>query len=155
MDSFFNWYNKLTDYLEAGFTTGIVSFGVADFKYYVSNNLSDNVQARIARTKSSDGWQESITRDGDKLDAKDLAAARLSLNWDINPDAKLLIQAKHIVDKFDNLYMTVTGDVSYKAPVAAQKDLKPLSMTILWLMRYSHRKLRSKLVNFFMGKKYY
>lgn len=64
--------NKPTDSLEMGADLGYNSFNEAELEFFVSNSLTDSVNARFSlkTIQSSEGWQESLTRD-DKLGEKD------------------------------------------------------------------------------------
>lgn len=72
---------KPTAHNTAGGTISYSSFNTVDLQGHASGPLSETLNARIAvRSVTSDGWQESYTRD-DSLGAQNLVQGRLLLDW--------------------------------------------------------------------------
>lgn len=99
---------KPTSEFEAGFNAGISSYETFDFSGYLSGPLSDYSRGRIAlaTTQSGEGWQESLSRPGDKLGELDKMAVRGSIDWDIADNLNLLFNLHYNDDQSDNLAPT-------------------------------------------------
>lgn len=97
-----------TEQFEAGLSAGIGSYETVDLSAFLSGPLSERLRARlaVAAVQSGDGWQESLSRPGDKLGELDQAAIRASIDWDISDSASLLLIAHHNDDQSDNLAPT-------------------------------------------------
>ncbi|MEJ1962721.1 MAG: TonB-dependent receptor [Gammaproteobacteria bacterium] len=99
---------KPTKDFNAGVNVDFSRFNVLDVDGYVSDSLSDNVQARLAAkvVHSNEGWQESISRPGDTLGAKDEIALRAITNVDFSDSVKLLLSAHWDRDRSENVAPT-------------------------------------------------
>jgi len=95
--------NQPSDEFAAGFNTSYGRFGIFNFEGFVTGALGDSVQARLAfkTTQSSKGWQKSTTRD-DKLGKLDSTAVRALFNFDINENARILLNLHYVNDQSDN-----------------------------------------------------
>ena len=107
---------------EAEVKAGYSSFQTFDGEGYVSGPLSENVRGRLAftTTQSSEGWQESLTRPGDKLGKKDIYALRGLLDADFGP-VNALLKLQYIKDNSDNKANTaydgrIVGLTEYALP---------------------------------------
>lgn len=106
--------NKPTEDFAAGVSVTASSFFTMDVEGFVNGSLSDNVQGRLAvkATRSTDGWQESLTRPDDKLGEKDVQAFRGLLNFDLSDSTSLLVNVHHVNDGSDNRANTAyNGDI--------------------------------------------
>lgn len=94
---------KPTEEFEAGIRASYSSYETVDLEGFVSGELTDSVQGRVAfkTTQSGEGWQESLTRN-DELGEKDINAIRTIFNFDINEKASLLLNLHYIKDQSDN-----------------------------------------------------
>ena len=114
--------NKPTKETEAGINLDYGRFETVDVEAYVSGSLSESVQARLAikSVNSGEGWQESITRPDDILGERDELAMRLTVNFDINEDASLLLKLHRFDNDSDNIAGTPTS--IFGVPVTTQFD---------------------------------
>ena len=94
--------NLPTTELQGGIRAGYSSFQTWDVEGFLSGPLSDNVRGRVAftATKSSEGWQKSLTRD-DALGEKDVFAIRGLLDADLGP-LNALLRVQLVKDESDN-----------------------------------------------------
>jgi len=94
--------NLPTAELQGGIRAGYGSFQTWDVEGFLSGPLTDNVRGRIAftTTRSSEGWQESLTRD-DALGEKDVFAVRGLLDADLGP-LNALLRVQLVKDESDN-----------------------------------------------------
>lgn len=76
--------NRPGDVFESGFDASYSSFQTFDLEAFASAPLSDALGARLAArtTNSGEGWQDSLTRDGDHLGKKNKQSARLGVDWE-------------------------------------------------------------------------
>jgi iron complex outermembrane receptor protein len=97
-----------TKEFEAGITLGYGSYQTFNGEGYLSGPFSDRVRGRIAftTTQSSEGWQKSITRPGDKLGELDKKAVRAMLDADITDGFNALLKVYYNDDQSDNLAPT-------------------------------------------------
>lgn len=105
--------NKPTEEFEAKIIGSFGRFGIFDAEGFVSGSVSDNVQGRFAfkTTQSSEGWQQSLTRD-DELGERDLIAVRGMLNFNLGDSADLLLNVHYVQDQSDNKANTAyNGDL--------------------------------------------
>lgn len=95
---------KPTEESEAGFSASFSSFNTVDFEAYVGGSMGERVNGRFAlkTTQASKGWQESVTRPGDKLGKKNVFAFRGMLDIDLAENVDLLLKASHVNDQSDN-----------------------------------------------------
>lgn len=109
---------KPTEETRAGISLGFDNFETLDVEGFVSGSISDSVQARVAikTVQLGEGWQESITRPGDKLGERDDFAVRGLINWDINKDASLLLSLRHFRDQSETLAMAPTTSGIFPQP---------------------------------------
>jgi len=100
--------NKPSDEFEAGFNVSYGRFNVFDLEGFVTGGLGDSVQGRVSfrTTQSNKGWQKSLTRD-DELGELDSTAVRALFNFDINDDARILLNFHYVNDQSDNKANTV------------------------------------------------
>lgn len=108
---------KPTEEFEAGFTASYGRFDVFDLEGFVSGGLTDTVQARLAfkTTQSSEGWQESPTRD-DELGEKDVNAVRILINFNLSENVGLLLNLHYVEDQSDNKASTAYDSVAEGLP---------------------------------------
>ena len=99
---------KPTADFQAGITVGYSTFDLADLEGYISGPLGESIRGRVAvRTlQSSEGWQESLTRD-DELGELDTMAIRAMLEIDLGDSATLMLSARYVDDQSDNKANTV------------------------------------------------
>ena len=76
--------NRAGAEFETGFNASYGSYETFDLEGFVSTPLGESLGARFAArtTHSGEGWQDSITRQGDHLGKKNKQAARLGIDWD-------------------------------------------------------------------------
>lgn len=76
------------------------SYGVNGF---INGGIAPNLNGRLAFSieKADQGWQESVSRPGDRLGKVDKAAARLSLSWEPSPSARFLLTGNWWRDNSD------------------------------------------------------
>jgi len=112
--------NKPTEEFEAGVKATVANFGVLDFEGFVSGGLSDAVRGRLAikSTRSSEGWQESLTRD-DELGEKDVLAVKSLFDIDISEDVSLLLKFHYVDDQSDNKAQTAFNGLDAGLPRVA------------------------------------
>lgn len=95
---------------QAGLVVDYGRFGVADVEGYgtgaIANDLLGRISFKAIRTLGDQGWQESVSRPGDRLGKKNLGAVRGQLNWLISEDASLFLTAHWNRDKSDNVAPT-------------------------------------------------
>lgn len=106
--------NKPTDEFEAGVTVGYSRFSVFDLEGYISGPLGNAVNARLAfkTEQSSEGWQESLTRD-DELGEKDVTAIRALFDFALGENADLLLNVHYVDDQSENKANTAyNGDLA-------------------------------------------
>jgi len=120
--------NKPTDSLEMGADLGYNNFNEAELEFFVSDSLTDSVNGRFSlkTIQSSEGWQESLTRD-DKLGEKDQLAMRTLFDIALNDDASLLLNLHYVKDKSDNKANTtydgtIAGLNEYSRPYVGLED---------------------------------
>jgi iron complex outermembrane receptor protein len=99
---------KPTDQFEVGISLDYGRFEVLDVEGYVSGPLTSSARGRLAvkTVQSDEGWQQSLSRPGDKLGEKDSFAIRGLLEFDLNADASLLLNLRYSQDKSDNVAPT-------------------------------------------------
>lgn len=95
--------NKPTEEFEAGINLSYDSLTTQDVDGFISGSMSDSVNGRFAikSSRSSEGWQKSLTRN-DELGKKDQLAMRGLLSFDLNEDANLSLNLHYVKDKSDN-----------------------------------------------------
>ena len=95
--------NKPTDEFGAGLIGSYGNYSAWEVEGFVSGGITDSVQGRLAfkTTQSSEGWQESTTRN-DELGEKDATAFRGILNIDFSDDVNLLLIGHYIKDESEN-----------------------------------------------------
>ena len=120
--------NKPTEEFTAGVTASYSSFQTFDLEAYVSGAITENAQGRLAikSITSSEGWQESLTRD-DELGEKDIQSVRAMLNIDLTDNAELLLTAQYIDDQSENSAATAYSGTEiglgpFSAPYLALAD---------------------------------
>ncbi|WP_241263097.1 TonB-dependent receptor [Parahaliea mediterranea] len=94
--------NKPTREFEAGVIGSYGSYETFDLEGFVSGG-NDLVQGRLAlkTTQSSEGWQESTSRD-DELGEKDATAVRGIINVDATDTLRFMLIAHYVKDQSDN-----------------------------------------------------
>jgi iron complex outermembrane receptor protein len=120
--------NKPTDSLEMGADLGYNSFNEAELEFFVSDSLTDSINGRFSlkTIQSSEGWQESLTRD-DKLGEKDQLAMRTLFDITLNDDLSLLLNLHYVKDKSENTANTtydgkIVGLNEYNTPYVGLED---------------------------------
>lgn len=99
-----NYISRLpTRDFEAGLNVGYGSFQTFEGEAFVSGPLTEHVRGRLAvtATNSSEGWQRSTTRPGDKLGKKNVYAIRGLVDADLGP-VNALLKLQYIKDDSDN-----------------------------------------------------
>ena len=114
--------NQPTDTLDASMSVGFSSFETLDISGHVSGPIADGVRARLAftTTQSGEGWQHSLTRDGDTLGRQNVYAVRGLLSFDI-ADGQLDLKAQYLRDQSENkanttVNGTLVGDQEFALP---------------------------------------
>lgn len=93
---------KPTKSLEAGARVSYERFGKVDASGYISGPLSSNMEARFAaRAVSGGAWQQSMTRNDDKLGDSDELYGRLLVNWQPTNNLRLSLNVNGWTDKGD------------------------------------------------------
>ncbi len=117
--------NQPTEEFEAG-----VSVDAGNFKYiradaFVSGALGDSVGARLAvtSTQQREGWQESVSRPGDKLGEIDELGARLILTWTPSDTVDVALNLTANRDRSDGQAAFVQELTSAAVPVNTQPGL--------------------------------
>lgn len=97
-----------TSEFEAGITLGYASYQTFNAEGYLSGPFGDRVRGRLAftTTQSNEGWQESISRPGDKLGELDKKAVRAMLEADVTENFGALLKVYYNDDQSDNLAPT-------------------------------------------------
>jgi len=111
--------NKPTDDFESSVTLGYGRFQTFDAEGFISGPLTDVIRARLAfkTTQSSDGWQQSITRD-DELGELDRTGVRLLLDADFGESVDALLAVNWWQDNSDTLAPQLL-DINYQNPANA------------------------------------
>ncbi len=96
---------KPTDTFQAGASVEIGNYETFNAEGFVSGPVSDNLRLRLAvrQETSGQGWQESVSRPGDRLGEKDRSAARLSLDWTPTDRLQVLLGASWWQDQSDTV----------------------------------------------------
>ncbi len=97
-----------TDEFEAGFTAGIANYSQYELEGYASGALSDTARARVAfkTVQRQDGWQESLSRPGDKLGEVETYSIRALLDWDVSEDFAASFNVHYNDDQSDGIATT-------------------------------------------------
>ena len=100
----------------AGVTASYGSYSTWDVEGFVTGG-NDLAQGRLAvkTLQSSEGWQESLTRN-DELGEKDASALRAMVNFDLGDSAQLLLSAHYVKDQSENKANTAYGGSSVGLP---------------------------------------
>lgn len=92
---------KPTDAPEFGLNASLGRFLATDVEAYASGPLANNLRARVAvRTRHSDGWQESATRD-DEHGETHVTSGRLILDWEPTSALSFELNVNGFIDKSD------------------------------------------------------
>ncbi|MEE4379176.1 MAG: TonB-dependent receptor [Candidatus Competibacteraceae bacterium] len=96
--------NKPTEEFESRISTTYGRFDTLNVDGFVSGSITDNVQARLAAkvVNSSEGWQESVTRDDD-LGEQDKLALRLSLAAQLGDNTDVAFNLGYWKDESDTI----------------------------------------------------
>lgn len=95
---------KPTDAPKAGVSLGYGRFNEIAADAFVSGPLSDTLRGRIAvRQESMGGWQQSLTRPGDRLGRERFYNGRLLLDWTPTDKLSFELGASGWIDKSDSL----------------------------------------------------
>lgn len=99
---------KPTSEFDGGVTVDYSRFNIFDVESFVSGPLSDAAQGRLAvkYVKSNEGWQQSLSRPGDTLGARDELGLRGLLNLQIGDNASLLLNLHYFRDRSENMAAT-------------------------------------------------
>ncbi len=97
-----------TNELAAGVKLGYGRYETLDAEGYISGPFSDRVRGRLAfaATNSGQGWQESLSRPGDKLGKIDRKAVRGILDMDVTDTMQAMVKAYYNKDDSDNIAPT-------------------------------------------------
>lgn len=102
--------NKPTDIFSAGFDASYGRFDELDVSGHVSGPLTDTLAGRLAlRSITSDGWQKSITRPGDRFGGQDKVAGRLLLEWSPLETLNVTLNANGWIDRSDTIAFQIVG----------------------------------------------
>ena len=95
---------KPTEEFEAGIKVDYSRFNVLDLEGYVSGAVTDAVRGRLAvkHITLSDGWQRSITREGDELGEEDNIAVRGLFDIDVSDNLSALLNIRYYNDQSEN-----------------------------------------------------
>ncbi len=96
---------KPTDYYEGGVSIEIGNYETVNTEGYASGPVTDDLNFRFAmrQENSGEGWQESLSRPGDKLGQKDRLAARFTLDWTPTDRLQVLLGASWWKDQSDTV----------------------------------------------------
>ncbi len=99
---------KPTDTFEAGVIATYGNFDTLEFEGYASGPFSDRVRGRVAfkTVQRFDGWQESLSRPGDKLGEMETYSVRGLLDIDVTDDLSLLLNVHYNDDQSDSIAST-------------------------------------------------
>lgn len=93
---------KPTDTLETGVDASFGRFRDIDASGFLSGPIADNLSARLAvRTRQSDDWQVSATRD-DEIGSTNMVMARLLVDWVSENGLAVGLNANGFIDKSDS-----------------------------------------------------
>ncbi|BCW88428.1 Vitamin B12 transporter BtuB [Alphaproteobacteria bacterium SO-S41] len=97
--------NKPSDEAAGSLTAEVGNFGTYNAEGYVTGALADNLQGRLSfRTEdSTEGWQESSTRPGDKLGEVHRYGARGELAWQASDKLTFDFSLSGWINKSDSL----------------------------------------------------
>jgi iron complex outermembrane receptor protein len=114
---------KPTRDTQLGFDLDYSRFETVDAQGFLSGALSDRVQGRFAFdvTKSNEGWQRSLSRPGDTLGEKDVAALRTMFNFDLADATTLLVNLHWVKDRSDNQATTAFDGTDIGLPTAVAR----------------------------------
>lgn len=127
-----------TGSFDASLSSGVARFGVWDASGFISGPLTEHLRGRFAATatESSQGWQESITRD-DELGKADRQAVRAILDWDAADDVAVSFTLSGWRDYGDPVapfaldlrpQNGVTGEISLGGLIASAANLTSLPL---------------------------
>jgi len=90
---------------------------------HLSGRIANGITGRLAftTTQAGKGWQESLTRPGDRLGKKNVFGVRGMLNFELGSQADFLLRAQYVKDKSDNKANTtydgrLVGNSEFSAP---------------------------------------
>ncbi len=97
-----------SEVFEAGVSLTYGRYRRLDTEAYISGPITDNFRARVAATTthSNKGWQESLSRPGDRLGHQDKWAVRTVLDADLGDDATFTLVVNFNKDESDNVANT-------------------------------------------------
>ncbi|MDJ0917005.1 MAG: TonB-dependent receptor [Woeseiaceae bacterium] len=113
---------KPTQEFEAGVTLDAGNFEYFRTDAFVSGGLGDQLSARLAvtSTQQGEGWQESVSRPGDKLGEIDEVGARLLLRWTPSNTVDVTLNVNGNRDRSDGQAAFVQELTSAAVPVNFQ-----------------------------------
>ncbi len=116
---------KPTEEFEAGVSLDIGNFEYIRTDAYVSGALSEQFGARLAvtSTQQGEGWQESVSRPGDKLGEIDELGARLMLQWTPSDTVDITLNINGNTDKSDGQAAAVLELTTAAVPVNTQPGI--------------------------------
>lgn len=95
--------NQPTDYFDASMTLEAGNYETVNTRGFISGPLGPTLSARLAwqANNSGKGWQESITRPGDRLGEVEKQAVRAIVAWEPSADFKATLSANYWHDGSD------------------------------------------------------
>ena len=108
---------KPTEEFAAGVELSYGRYELLDTVAYVSGPLSDNIKGRLAATylTSGEGWQQSLSRSGDKLGELDEFGVRGLLDFRFSDNADLLLNLHYYSNRSENIAGTTLEDFTLGA----------------------------------------
>ena len=106
--------------LAAGVKLGYARYETIDAEGFLSGPFSDRARGRLAfaTTQSGEGWQESLSRPGDKLGEIDRMAVRGIVELDFTDTARAMFKGYYNQDKSDNVAPTAFDGTEVGLPFA-------------------------------------
>lgn len=120
--------NKPSEEFEGGVSATYGSFDTVTLDGFVTGALTDNVQARFAAktVTSSEGWQESVTRD-ETLGEQDKLAMRFSLAAQLDEDTDVALGVTYWEDNSDSMapQFLEVASAAARPPTGLLEDYAP------------------------------
>jgi len=124
---------KPSSTLQAGVDASYGRFNDVDLQGFVSGPLTSTMSARLsAHHEGASGWQNSISRPGDRNGSKNINNARLLIDWQPNDDLKVGLDVNGGVDRsevqaaqFEGITILEPGRTRVKNTVPALFNLPP------------------------------
>ncbi|MBM5812853.1 MAG: TonB-dependent receptor [Gammaproteobacteria bacterium] len=103
--------NRPTPEFEAGVRIGYDNYETLDLEGFMSGPLGERSRGRLAiKSVNSDrGWQESVSRPGDRLGARDELAVRGVVDMDVTENIRVSLRARVFADRSESIAATATA----------------------------------------------